>query len=149
MNNNNDNDTDGFRICGKKLVAVVVLPSAVIGLLCVISVGLGFTSAVYAGLVTIIGSLAGGIILGLFVHRWYEYIVQGVQAAMAGRLFITVAGLLIFVFWLNIKETRFFFFTAGFYIVGLFIETGIIIKLIRKDLFEQKDKSKTCSFADK
>ncbi len=137
---NVENDKAG--ICKKKLLAVIFVPSLLIIIVVGLFMFLGYNeiSIAAAGVITVIGSFVGGCIIGFVISKKPDYLIQGVQGMIFSRLVLTVIGILICVLLLNIRNTKFFFFTGGFYLIGLISETRLVVKMVREGLLAERNE---------
>ena len=141
---NNPTDTNPFKAITPShgaLIAVATLPAAallILGGIMILLAALrgGFPAfwtaqVLYSMLITVTATLAGALTLAITWKYWPEFVPQGILAAMAMRLTLTLAGLITFSRFWGIASVEFFLCTAGFYLLGLIIETVIAVKLIR------------------
>jgi hypothetical protein len=84
----------------------------------------------WAFVISGVGALAGGVALGGCARFFPDFLAQGVLAATALRMFITLAGILVFVLILPNVGLKFFLCTIGFYLVGLISETIIALSVV-------------------
>ncbi len=125
---------------GRKITGMILIP--IVAILVAAGVVLAATEPVnsffgivrtqvfYAFLVSALGALAGGLALGGCARFFPDILAQGVLAATALRMFVTLAGILVFVLILPNVGLKFFLCTIGFYLVGLICETIIALSLV-------------------
>ncbi len=109
----------------------------ILGAFCVTVSGIvsGFASKwtsqmLYALILTVIASIFGSASLALTWKYWTAFVVQGVFAGMSIRLMTSIAGIVIVVVSPINISWEFLVFMAGFYTVGLVIETLTALKLV-------------------
>ncbi len=82
----------------------------------------------------------GVVILGLIfsssevAYVWKRapgFLPQGIMLAVVLRVFTTIVGVLVCTFIFGTKCIEFFIFTMVFYMVGLIVETIMVVKLVR------------------
>jgi hypothetical protein len=90
------------------------------------------TRVFWAFAVSGLGTMAWGATLGFCGRYFPEYLMpQGVLAAMTVRMFITLAGIMVFVLILPKVGLKFFLLcTVGFCFIGLISETIIALSLV-------------------
>lgn len=89
------------------------------------------TQMLWAGGITAIGAFAGSVLMAVVWLRWATYLPQGVLGAMAARLTITSAGVVVASASMPELGQVFYLGTTAFYIIGLISETILAIKIIR------------------
>jgi hypothetical protein len=118
---------------------IAMLPIAVILIAALAIWGIGAASGrhiagrdlISAVVISIIGAGIGMWALMFTWHRYPTYLPQGVLAAMGLRIFVTLAGIFIFVLIFGPVELQFIFYMVGFYMAGLVCESMIALRLAK------------------
>jgi hypothetical protein len=78
--------------------------------------------------ITVPSAGLGGVVLAIVWRKWPDYLPQGIMAAMAVRMFLTLTGIFIFVLISENVGLKSVLYTVVLYIVGLICETVTAIR---------------------
>ena len=92
--------------------------------------------------IAVVSAILGAFAVTTTWRNWPEYLPQGVLAAITIRLLVTMGAVLAVVLVLPEMRKVFLLSTAGFYILGLIIETILAIKVIYRSYVDGSEEEK-------